>query len=107
MSQPLLLYIKTIHVFIDILWCCALSHRLFCTTKTRPGVFTQFLILFNKMHHLIKERDPLDRLSKFSKLTEIYIFSVTNFATLHNKLPNRVTTYQIGPPKSPGLFCVI
>ena len=63
------------------LWCKAPSHRYFCTALLEAAVFDRFLIgltdrlLFNEGTNLS------DRLSKFEKLSELYILRPLGLAT--------------------------
>jgi hypothetical protein len=50
----------------SLLWCCALSHRYFCTTKTQLREIIGFLIPLAKMLVLMKGTEPQDGFTKYS-----------------------------------------
>ena len=66
------------HNVCDHLWCCVLSHRYFCTTKTQLREIIGFLIPLAKMLVLMKGTEPQDSFTKYSKLTEILTLPLPN-----------------------------
>src|ERR1700733_13261664 len=65
-----------------LVWCCASSHRYFCTRFITSENFVLFLIHLAKMLSLMRRVDWLEGLSIGAKLTELLFFSTPESAGL-------------------------